>query len=49
VIKIHEEFAGVLRKVAVICLDPSGLCLTTGVPVGSMFNDGLVGPNGRTR
>eukprot|EP01046_Picozoa_sp_COSAG06_P038640 COSAG06_NODE_4479_length_4213_cov_1507.910306_1_plen_59_part_10 len=30
----------VLCKLAVICLDPSGLCLTTGVPVGSMFNDG---------
>ena len=27
----------VLCKLAVICLDPSGLCLTTGVPVGSML------------
>ena len=31
----------VLYKLAVICLDPSGLCLTTGVPVGSMFNTGV--------
>jgi hypothetical protein len=30
----------VLHKVVVICLDPSGLCSTTGVPAGSMFNDG---------
>ena len=34
----------VLCKLAVICLDPSGLCLTTGVPVGSMFNDGPTDP-----
>ena len=36
----------VLCKLAVICLDPSGLCLTTGVPVGSMFNDGPTDPTG---
>ena len=30
----------VLCRLAVICLDPSGLCSTMGVPTGSMFNDG---------
>ena len=34
----------VLRRLAVICLDPSGLCSTTGVPAGSMFNDGPTDP-----
>ena len=34
----------VLCKLAVICLDPSGLCSTTGVPAGSMFNDGPTDP-----
>ena len=34
----------VLRRLAVICLDPSGLCLTMGVPIGSMFNDGPTDP-----
>ena len=28
----------VLCKLVVICLDPLGLCLTMGVPIGSMFN-----------
>ena len=32
--------------VVVICLDPSGLCSTTGVPAGSMFNDGPTDPTG---
>jgi hypothetical protein len=27
-----------LCKLVVICLDPLGLCLTMGVPIGSMFN-----------
>ena len=34
----------VLCRLAVICLDPSGLCSTTGVPAGSMFNDGPTDP-----